>query len=307
MNKHLKSVNSLIVITLAGNFLSALLKLLMVILSGSIIFTAEFIRSFVTSLNQCLLLIGMRGGRKNQDSLHPFGFSSELYIWSYIISIIMFGCSAFYAIFRGIHYLKFPVLTKAVPHPALIVLFLLLVEGIILFRNYRHIRYENPESKLLNYLRSTKKTELSVLFIESSLGFVSLTMAILSLTLSSLLSWPKSDGIFTMIIGICMACQTLLIGNELKLLLAGDNADPEIIKQIFKIFQTEESINRLIYLKSTQLEANDIVIAVKAEFNERLNASEVQNLIAGIELEIKQKFANIRKIFIEAVISHNSF
>lgn len=102
-----------------------------------------------------------------------------------------------------------------------------------------------------------------------------------------------------MIIGLILCVVAIFLGNEIRSLLIGESADPKIINQIADIFHQEESIDRVIFIKSLQLGPDDILLAVNAEFNHRLTVVEINNLIDGIEKEIREKFPDVKKIFIE--------
>ena len=108
-----------------------------------------------------------------------------------------------------------------------------------------------------------------------------------------------TQAIISIIIGIILCTVALFLGNETRSLLIGESADPRLMKKIAAIFHKEESITHLISIKSLQLGAEDILIAVKAEFSPRLNSTEISHLINGIELEIRTKFPDIKKILIE--------
>ena len=113
------------------------------------------------------------------------------------------------------------------------------------------------------------------------------------------------DGLASIIIGLILATVAVFLGNETRSLLLGESADPKLIQQISTIFQEEESINRIIHIKSLQLGPEDILVSVKIEFNDRLNTKEVCTLINSIEKDIRIKYPDVKKIFIEPDIYKN--
>ena len=104
-----------------------------------------------------------------------------------------------------------------------------------------------------------------------------------------------------MIIGLILCIVALFLGNEIRSLLIGESADPALIKEIAAIFHQEESINRVIFIKSLQMGPHDILLAVNAEFNHRLTAVEINHLIDGIETEILEKFPDKRSAVLPAL------
>jgi divalent metal cation (Fe/Co/Zn/Cd) transporter len=55
----------------------------------------------------------------------------------------------------------------------------------------------------------------------------------------------------------------------------------------------------VIHIRSLHLGAEDILLAVKAEFNEHLNVEQIYVVINGLEKEIRALFPEMNKIFIE--------
>ncbi len=297
--KNVISSKSVIIYALIVNFIIAILKSIVAFLTHSSAMIAESIHSLADTLNQIFLLIGMRRGRKEPDTLHPFGFSSELYFWSFIVAIMLFTVGAIFSIYEGIHKLMHPAEIKNINYAFAVLIISLIIESIAFFRAFRKVNREKGKNKIIGYLRKTKKSELIVVFLEDLAAIIGLSIALILLFLEYLTDILIFDAIASIIIGILLGVVAFFLGNETKSLLIGESADRKKIEHISQIFRNEESINRLIQIKSLQLGPEDILIAVKAEFNNRLNSVEISNLINGIEKEIRRKYPEVKKIFVE--------
>ncbi len=293
------SSKSVIFSALLANLFIALIKSIVAFITRSSAMLAEAIHSVADTLNQVLLLIGIKKGKREPDSLHPFGFSGELYFWSFIVAIILFTAGAAFSIYEGIHKLMHPAPIKNIRYAFMVLIFSMAAEGFAFLRAYKKVNRERGSMKVFSYLRKTKKSELIVVFLEDLAALLGLSFALVLIYIQHLTSVLIFDGIASIIIGLILCAVALFMGNETRSLLLGESADPKLIQKISNIFVEEESINRMIYIKSLQLGPEDIMVSVKVEFNHRLNAREISNLINGIEKEIRTKFPDVKTIFIE--------
>ncbi|HEY0245665.1 MAG TPA: cation transporter, partial [Mucilaginibacter sp.] len=76
---------------LAANLLIAITKFIAGGISNSAAMIAEGVHSVVDTVNELLLLLGLRLSKKKPDKYHPLGYGRELYFWSFVVSIMIFG------------------------------------------------------------------------------------------------------------------------------------------------------------------------------------------------------------------------
>jgi cation diffusion facilitator family transporter len=302
-----QSSKSVILVALSANLFIAVIKFFVAALTASSAMLAEAVHSVADTMNQVFLLIGIKRGRRDPDSLHPFGFASELYFWSFIVAIILFTAGAIFSIYKGIQKVLHPEPLDHVEFAFAVLIFSMLAEGIAFLKAFRKIQRERRELSIVRYLRQCKKSELIVVFLEDLAAITGLGVALILLLIQYFTGILILDGIASIIIGIILGVVALFLGNEVKSLLIGESADPMVLRKIKEIFASEESITRVIYMKSLQLGPDDILLAVKAEFNKYLSTSEISTVINGIEAEIRQRYPEMKKIFIEPDMYVNNF
>lgn len=96
------STRTVIYAALAGNMLIAISKFGAAWFTGSSAMLSEAIHSLVDTGNQGLLLHGIRQAAKPATSEHPFGHGLQLYFWTFIVAILIFGLGAGVAMLEGI-------------------------------------------------------------------------------------------------------------------------------------------------------------------------------------------------------------
>ena len=104
MAKANKSIYS----ALVANLLIAVTKFIAGAFTNSSSMIAEGIHSTVDTSNQLLLLYGLKRSTKPADQYRPFGYGKELYFWSFIVSIMIFGLGGVLSVSQGITHMRHP-------------------------------------------------------------------------------------------------------------------------------------------------------------------------------------------------------
>ena len=97
---------------LAGNLAIAVSKGAAAWFTGSSAMFSEAIHSLVDTGNQGLLLFGMRQAAKPATPEHPFGHGLQLYFWTFIVAIMIFGLGGGVALFEGVDKILHPQPTQ---------------------------------------------------------------------------------------------------------------------------------------------------------------------------------------------------
>jgi divalent metal cation (Fe/Co/Zn/Cd) transporter len=98
---------------LASNMLIAVFKFAAAWFTGSSAMLSEAVHSLVDTGNQGLLLHGIRQATKAASAEHPFGHGLQLYFWTFIVAILIFGLGAGVAVLEGIEKILAPRLVES--------------------------------------------------------------------------------------------------------------------------------------------------------------------------------------------------
>jgi len=86
---------------LFGNLAIAISKFIVAGISHSSSLLSEAIHSAIDTSNQGLMLVGMYRAQKQPTPKHPFGHGRELYFWSFVVSIMIFGLGGGASLLEG--------------------------------------------------------------------------------------------------------------------------------------------------------------------------------------------------------------
>ena len=96
----------------------------------------------VDTANQALLLLGIRRSRRPADATHEFGHGKELYFWSLIVAVLLFGVGGGMAFYEGFQHVIDPHPIENVLVSYVVLGIALLLEGSSWTIAYREISAE---------------------------------------------------------------------------------------------------------------------------------------------------------------------
>ena len=295
-----KSSKKAIYAALAGNGMIALTKFFASAYTGSSAMFSEAIHSVVDTGNQILLLYGIKRSERPADKTHPFGYGMEVYFWSFVVAILLFGLGSGVSIYEGFSKIQnpHPVTNPFVNY--IVIGFAIIFETIAFSVAYRELRKTKGSQSLIKAIRTSKDPTIFTVLFEDFAALLGLMVAGFAIYLGEVLNLPILDGIASVIIGLILALTASLLAFECKGLLCGEAANDQIVAGIKDIVKGEKDVLYINEILTMHLGPQDILLNISLDFKDAMSSGNVETTISELETSIKSKFPEIKRVFIEA-------
>ena len=261
---------------------------------------AEAIHSLVDTGNQLLLLLGIRRSKKPADERHPFGYGKELYFWSLIVSVLLFGLGAGISIYEGVKHILEPHPITEIKATAFVLAIAFFAEGFSLLTALRELSREEPGRGFWEAMQKSKNPAVFVVVAEDSAALIGIVLAALGVGLGYVLENPIIDGVATILIGVVLGTVAVFLVYESKKLLVGEGADQEVLDGLKEILAADESIERFNPPFTMHLAPKEILLTLEVDFRDDLSADGVEEATNTLERKIRNEYPEMKRIFVEA-------
>lgn len=295
MKKNYASIYS----ALIANILIAIIKFIAGAFSNSSSMISEGIHSLVDTVNEVLLLYGLKRSRKPPDQIRPFGYGKELYFWSFIVSILIFGLGGGLSIYQGIIHIRNPE-HLGDPTWNYVVLGLSIVfEGtsfVIALRGFNKARGEVPFWKAV--VRSKDPANFLVLF-EDGAAVSGLLVVLILMKINQTYNMPVLDGVASLIVGMILVFVSLILARESRSLLMGEGIAPETRGKIKVLAERDPSVIKVARILSTYEAPEAILVMLIVYFKPDLDTERLNQAIERIRKAVKEEFKLVEFVIIQ--------
>jgi cation diffusion facilitator family transporter len=284
---------------LAANAAIAATKFTVAAITGSSAMLSEGIHSLVDSGNSVLLLIGVRRSQQPASPTHPFGHGKELYFWSLIVAVLIFGVGGGFSVYEGIHHVRNPNPLEDAHWNYIVLAAAAVFESISFAIAWRQFSRERGDTPFWQALHASKDPATYTVLAEDGAALVGLGFAALGVFSSHQLDMPRIDGVASIAIGLLLAGVAVLLVRESRGLLIGEGIRPETARGIQAIAQAEPGVQQVGPILSMYVGAEDVLVTFDLTFKSDIPAAEVAAAIRRIEHAIRATYPKVRRIFLE--------
>jgi cation diffusion facilitator family transporter len=294
------SSKKVIVAALIGNALIAVTKFIAAAMTGSAAMFSEGIHSVVDTGNQFLLLHGIKQSKKPPDAQFPFGHGKEIYFWSFIVAILIFGVGAGISVYEGVQGIIRP---HPIENPLVnyVVLALAMVfEGAAWYFAFKEFSRAKGPWGYLEAVRRGKDPSMFVVLFEDSAAMLGLVVAFLGVFLGQLTGMLWLDGFAAILIGLILAGTAIWLAVETKGLLIGESANRQVVDGIRALALEVPAIEKVHEVLTMHMGPEFILVNVSVKFRAGTRAEDIEGIIAKLDATLKRSFEHVKRVFVEA-------
>jgi cation diffusion facilitator family transporter len=285
---------------IAANVAIAATKFVVAGITGSSAMLSEGIHSAVDTFNGGLLLVGIRLSQRPPTVEHPFGHGKELYFWSLIVAVLIFGLGGGVSFYEGIQHIRHPEPMQDPTWNYVVLGLAMLFEGASFLVALRQFRAQSRGAPFWRALEQSKDPTTYTVLAEDSAALLGLVVAALGIYFSHRLDMPALDGAASVVIGLLLAGVAVLLISQARGLLIGEGIRPETARAIRSLAMEQPSVSNVGRVLSMYIGPDDVLAIVDVNFKDGTATGDAADAISAIETQVRARFPMIRRLFIEA-------
>jgi len=252
---------------------------------------AEAVHSFADTLNQSLLLIGIKRSKKPADSARGYGYGIERFFWSLIsacgILFIGSGVVIYHSIYALLHRTQLVHEFNIVSIVVLVIA--LIIESFTLWAAFSELR---KGRKLTKEMFEDGDPIILAIIYEDSVAVVGVVIAIIAQWLTYVTGSIVYDALGGLMVGLVLGFLSILLIIKNHQYIIGKALSEEITEEVIETLEADPCVEKIIEFKSVAIDIGKYRIFATVEWNGSPLYEEIYE--AG---DLKIEFDEVKKDF----------
>jgi zinc transporter 9 len=279
-----------IIVAIIANLIIAISKGIGFFFSGSNALLSETIHSIADVMNQSLLLVGIKRGKRGENELLNYGHSQERFFWNLIsaMGIFVLGCGV--TVYHGFHELlenheyKEKGFEQIVIIVILIISFLVELYSLKVVLNEIKIEARARNKKFLEYLHESIDPSISAVFWEDAAALFGIGLALIGIILTEMTRSNTFDSVASILIGLLMGWIAYHLASENKKFLVDRSIPQHEMNQIFGILKSNKNIKSFDNVKTVVLGPDRLKIRMDIDLDiDLIYKPEMESLLVELK------------------------
>ena len=259
---------SSVVAALVGNTFVMIMKFGAWFMTGSGSMFSEGIHTLADVLNQLLLLVGIVRSGKGPTEKYQYGHGQERFVWALVsaVGIFFLGCGV--TLYHGIAGLFGDhVPMKSLEWAIGVLTLSLIIEGIVLLIAVKGLLAAADGRPFISYLRKEADPSAVAVLLEDSAACLGVIFAMIAIGLSHWTGHAYWDSVGSITIALLLGGVAVWLTFRNKELLMGRSAPEEATDMIRKAIEGDNTVERIVTLKSKVIDTETYDVLVELEFH----------------------------------------
>ncbi len=291
-----------VVIALLSDLGVAAAKLVAGVVSGSSAMLAEAAHSLADGTSQILLLLGIRSSRRDADETHPFGHGMARYLWTLVVSVMIFSIGGLFSITEGVLQIRDGTTDGTSPTLSYVVLAVAAVLGVASLM--RAMNQMDDDAKRvgatrLRFLLRGKDPVIKTVLLTDVGSLIGLVIAAVGIGLQHATGNAAFDGAASIAIGLLLAAIAVALAADSVGLLLGEAAGPyrqRLIREAILECSDVEAIRELLTM---YVGPEMLLVASRVSVRDSMSVPELERLADEVERSVQAAIPEVREFFLD--------
>lgn len=290
-----------IAVALFANLVVAAAKLVAGLTTGSAALLAEAAHSTADSVNELLLGLSLKHGRRPSDAVHPLGHGGARFLWAFIAAIASFLIGGCLSIALAVRELLFGTAVERYLVAWVVLAVAFAADGTSLLQSFAQARREAAlwDESTVDFLRHTSEPTLRAIVVEDGAALVGLALASAGLLLHEFAGLKNADAIAALLIGLLLAATAFGLARPLADLLIGRSMLPARLERVYAIIERSPSIDEVLSVQAVYGAPQEVIVAAKVHPAPGKTADELAEALDDIDHALRQELPEVAEVFID--------
>ncbi|HET9987795.1 MAG TPA: cation diffusion facilitator family transporter [Kofleriaceae bacterium] len=285
----------------AANIAIAVTKFVAAAVTGSSSMLSEAIHSVVDTGDGLLVLLGLRLSHRPPSPRHPYGHGLEVYFWSMIVAMSIFGMGGVVSIYEGIARMRHPHHLGSATLGLVVLACSFVFEGISWLISMKSFGRVRGRKSLWKAIEQSKDPTTFVVVLEDSAALVGILIAAAGLALAKLTHEPRFDAAGSILIGLLLVTSGFVLGRETWSLMIGESASPALVDDIQRIASQRSELADVHKPRTLHLGPDQIHVDLDIHAHADVTAKQLGELLKWLESAVHDAHPEVQRLSIRLI------
>eukprot|EP00761_Pharyngomonas_kirbyi_P004310 gb/GECH01004314.1/.p1 GENE.gb/GECH01004314.1/~~gb/GECH01004314.1/.p1 ORF type:complete len:642 (+),score=145.40 gb/GECH01004314.1/:1-1926(+) len=276
-----------VMLALGGNAFITIVKFISFLTSGSSAMLSEATHTLVDSINQVLLLFGLKQAERLPDRRHQYGYGRAAFFWSLISALGLFWVGSMATIWQGWTTIMAPPQQLEIGWYTWFVLAAsFAIDGAVFTSVFKDLWRKKPKDQnLIPYLKTIKDPFIMAVLLEDFAACSGVLIASAGIWTTWFTNRVWWDGVASLAIGGLLGGVAIILGKMNMRFLIGQAVDRKVEDNIVNIVTSRQSVESAYQIQSQWVGPAEFMFKAEVDFNGDIFADKLRD--AGYERYIQ--------------------